>query len=102
MPGWREWGVVIALFGIVSGCLFWGASFISGPFIFFDENTYFWLAHEIHDHQRFHGYQYNPLYPILVSLTFFISDPVRQFFLVKLINVSVYASAVVPIYLLCR
>lgn len=98
----REFFYLLSLYAVVTGLLFWVATLINGPFIFFDENTYLWLSYEIYQNLRFHGFQYNPLYPLLIAPTFLIYSPLGQFYAIKLINIVTYSSVIFPIYLIAK
>jgi hypothetical protein len=97
-----EWVVVTSIFLLVTAFLLWLTSSINGPFIFADEAEYHWLASEIYNSRKFYGHQYNPLYPLLISPTFYFNDLATHFYAIKLLNIAVYVSIIFPVYLIGR
>lgn len=98
----NEWVILTTLFILIvfSMCLL--CIKINGPFTFGDESEYRWLSSEIFYFNKFFGYKYNPLYPLIIAPTFYIHDLSKQFKAIKIINISLYASMIFPIYLIAR
>src|ERR1700752_119247 len=76
---------------------------ITGPFIFGDELEYFsygrnlWLGADISKHT-----QYGLLYPAIISLFLRLGDFESVYWLLRIFNITVFASSVVPAFLLAR
>ncbi len=95
----------ILFLGIVTLCL--GIVFyllglkISGPFIFADEYTYFTFAESIYNGKSLSSYtQYGPLYPALISPFFFLKTMISIYHAIKIFNILIFLSAIIPAYLL--
>jgi hypothetical protein len=74
---------------------------ITGPFIFGDELTYFSFARNFAQGKSILPFtQYGPLYPILTSFLFTFGNAVKTYKLIKIFNVLVFISTVIPAYLL--
>jgi hypothetical protein len=98
----KQWVILGGIYISLVLILFNVTLLIQGPFIFNDEAEYHWLSSEIYHFGRLYSHQYGPLYPLLISPTFFFEDSQIHFYLVKLINILVYSSGVFPLYLLSR
>jgi len=86
-------GLIIYIFG----------SSITGPFIFLDESTYFTIARNIAESGRFYpDQQYNPLYPIIISLAFFVENIVLTYDIARIINIILFSLTVIPVYYFSR
>ena len=91
---------IVAVFGYLA---FRNGQSITGPFIFADEAEYFsyarnlWLGADISRHT-----QYGLLYPAIGSLFFRLGDVEIVYWLLRIFNTAVFASSVVPAFLLAR
>ncbi|MBV8801471.1 MAG: hypothetical protein JO131_00625 [Gammaproteobacteria bacterium] len=86
---------------------FWGLGLyllgkhITGPFIFGDEETYFSFARTIARGENINTYtQYGPLYPALIAPFFSLKSIIQSYSVMKIFNVIVFISTVIPAYLL--
>lgn len=85
------WGAFLYYYGLV----------IKGPFIFGDESTYFSFARSIFHQENLASYtQYGPLYPALISVFFGLKNTVMTYQAVRIFNLIVFLSSVIPAYLL--
>jgi len=79
-----------------------GAS-ITGPFIFGDELEYFLYGHDLFAGADLsHHVQYGVLYPLIMAILFHFGDVVSVYHWMRAFNVVVFASSVIPVFLLVR
>lgn len=75
---------------------------VQGPFIFFDESTYFQLGYNIHNNWSYSGHtDYNPLYPLLISIPFVLKNLYLVYWAIRIINALAFASILFPLYFIC-
>lgn len=88
------------LFGLI---IFIFGSSITGPFIFADESHYFAIARNIAESGRYYpDDQYNPLYPIIISVAFFVENIVWTYDIARIINIILFSLIVIPVYYFSR
>ena len=80
---------------------------ISGPSVFGDEYVYSKLASSIHTSLEYtiHNIHVStpvPLYPMLISLSYFFDDINLIYFVIKLINIIIISLTIFPFYFLAR
>lgn len=86
-------GVLLYYFGRV----------ITGPFIFGDESTYFSFARNIFQGEDISSFtQYGPLYPAIIAQIFHFGNVVKTYQLIRIFNIIVFISAVIPGYLIAK
>jgi hypothetical protein len=98
-PGaiWSVWILCAAVLYV-----YYRASII-GPFVFFDEATYFSLSKAIYfDHNFARHVQYNPLYPLLLAPLFAMPSATMIYEVVRILNALIWSSAVFPVYFVSR
>ncbi len=88
---------------ITSLIIYLRAKDIKGPSVFGDEAAYFNLARIIHNEWNYGGHiQYNPLYSLLISFFFNISDVLKVYELAKIFNTIVFSSILIPIFYISK
>ncbi|MHB8370864.1 MAG: ArnT family glycosyltransferase [Leptospirales bacterium] len=96
----NEFIILTAVFMLIIMFMFFITIAINGPFTFGDESEYHKLASSIFYYHKFYLHEYNPLYPLLIAPTFYFNNLIMQFYAIKLINITVYASIIFPVYLI--
>lgn len=94
--------VVFIIYTLVCTCLFYFQRKITGPAIFGDEAEYFNLIRMIHEQGEFNSRQYNVLYPFIMSFTFFSNKLTLTYDIIKVLNVLLFSSGVIPAYLISK
>ncbi len=83
------------------------SSFIHSPTIFADEYDYIKMARSFFYYGNFFingvpSHQYLPLYPILISISYFFKDMHTVYFLSKCINAIISSFVIFPAYLIAK
>lgn len=84
-------------------CVYMAARIITGPFIFGDESTYFSFARELFGGNNINVFtQYGPLYPLIISPFFSLDSVIQTYHLIRISNILLCATAVIPAYFLAK
>jgi hypothetical protein len=92
------------LFASLSGyAIYWYGASITGPFIFGDELEYFLFGHDLSTGRDLSNHaQYGILYPSIEAIFFHFGDVGSVYQWMRTFNVVVFASSIIPVFLLAR
>lgn len=94
---------LIALTACFGSFLYWYGRTITGPFIFGDELLYFNLAKFVFNHENLAGFtQYGPLYSVFIAPFFLFKSLVSTYQAIKIFNIVVFLSSIIPAFLLAN
>ncbi len=88
---------------IFGGAMYLYAAPITGPFIFGDEPEYFLFGHDLSTGTNLSSHaQYGIFYPFIEAIFFHFGDAGSVYQWLRAFNVVVFASSIVPVFLLAR
>lgn len=76
---------------------------VTGPFIFGDESTYFSFARSIFKGESLQPYtQYGPLYPAVIAPWFLLKNLVHTYEAIRIFNIIIFLLTLIPAYFLAQ
>lgn len=94
--------VVFCMFFAICIILFCFQHRIIGAAVGLDEMEYFNLGRRLHEYGEFSSRQYNVLYPLIISFAFFADKLSEAYDIIKILNILLMASSIVPAYLISK
>lgn len=94
--------VIFVMYAVICIFLLYFQHRIIGPAIALDEMDYFNMGRDLHESGNFSGSQYAILYPFTISFAFFADKLTKTYDIIKLLNILLMASSIVPSYLISK